>query len=120
MRQWRAGDAGLPTIGVIVGLIMGCVFIVLRQPGFNRKLEANGNSVIPEWRLPEAIIGGVLFALGIFWFGWTGFTSSIHWAAPTLSGLFIGFGILTIFQPLLNYLIDAYLMVSIEEGESTA
>lgn len=44
-----------------------------------------------------------------FRFSWTGFTSSIHWLAPTASGVLIGFGILCIFLPCFNYLVDSYL-----------
>jgi DHA1 family multidrug resistance protein-like MFS transporter len=42
-------------------------------------------------------------------FGWTGFTDSIHWMAPTAAGVLIGFGVLCIFLPCFNYLVDAYL-----------
>jgi MFS transporter, DHA1 family, multidrug resistance protein len=42
-------------------------------------------------------------------FGWTAYTVHIHWIAPTLSGLFVGFGILCIFLQCFNYLIDSYL-----------
>ena len=47
----------------------------------------------------------------IFWFGWTGYKADIHWIVPTLSGILIGFGLLSIFLQALNYLVDAYLMV---------
>lgn len=40
----------------------------------------------------------------------TGFTDDIHWIVPTLSGLFTGFGLMSIFLQALNYLVDAYLM----------
>lgn len=42
-------------------------------------------------------------------FGWTGFTASIHWMAPIAAGIFIGFGVLCIFLPCFNYLVDSYL-----------
>jgi hypothetical protein len=45
-----------------------------------------------------------------FRFGWTGFSKSIHWLAPTASGVLTGFGILCIFLQCFNYLIDTYLM----------
>lgn len=35
---------------------------------------------------------------------------STPWIVPTLSGLFLGFGIYTVFLQCLNYIIDAYLM----------
>jgi len=61
--------------------------------------------------LPEVIVGGVAFAGGLFWFGWTGYRADIHWIVPTCSGLLIGFGIMSIFLQSFNYIIDAYLMV---------
>lgn len=42
-------------------------------------------------------------------FGWTGFTPKIHWAAPTAAGMFIGFGVLCVFLPCFNYLVDCNL-----------
>lgn len=95
---------------MICGELCAGVYIVIIQPSYNRKLAANNNMPIPEWRLPPVIVGGVSFGIGIFWFAWTGFRHDIHWIAPTLSGLATGFGILSIFLNLLNYLIESYLM----------
>lgn len=47
--------------------------------------------------------------LQLFRFGWTGFTPTVHWAVPTAAGIFIGFGVLCVFLPCFNYLVDAYL-----------
>lgn len=44
-------------------------------------------------------------------YGWTGWTQSIHWMAPTGSGVFTGFGIYVIFLQCFNYLIDSYLQL---------
>ncbi|KAK7715494.1 hypothetical protein SLS57_006881 [Botryosphaeria dothidea] len=104
------GVGGLPYFGMIVGQLLAGTFIVIRQPGYQRKLAANNDVPIPEWRLPEVIIGGVSFSVGLFWFAWTGYTKDIHWIVPTLSGLCSGFGLMAIFLQSLNYLVDAYLM----------
>lgn len=61
------GVGGLPYFGMIVGQLLAGTFIVIRQPGYQRKLAANNDMPIPEWRLPEVIIGGVAFAVGLFW-----------------------------------------------------
>lgn len=106
------GVGGLPYFGIIIGEIIAGIVIFIRQPSFNRKLAANGGFPIPEWRCPEIIAGGISFAIGLFWFGWTGYKASIPWIVPTLSGLLLGFGIMCIFLQSLNYLVDAYLMVS--------
>jgi len=106
------GVGGLPYFGMIIGMFLAGAVIVARTPQYNRKLAANNNIPVPEWRLPEVIAGGVSFAIGLFWFGWTGYREDIHWIAPTLSGLATGFGLLSIFLQSLNYIIDAYLMFS--------
>lgn len=110
IHKFNPGVGGLPYFGMIIGEILAGVTIVLMQPWYNRKLTANNGLPIPEWRLPPAIVGGVAFASGLFWFGWTGYKASIHWVVPTLSGLLTGFGLLSIFLQSLNYIVDAYLM----------
>ncbi|KAJ4296412.1 hypothetical protein N0V90_006457 [Kalmusia sp. IMI 367209] len=110
VHHMNLGVGGLPFFGMITGQLLAGAFIFIRQPGYQKKLAANSNMPIPEWRLPEVIIGGACFAVGIFWFGWTGYKESIHWIVPTLSGILIGFGLLSIFLQALNYLVDAYLM----------
>ncbi|KAF1995856.1 major facilitator superfamily [Amniculicola lignicola CBS 123094] len=110
VHHMNLGVGGLPFFGMITGQLLAGVFIFIRQPAYQKKLAANGGMPIPEWRLPEVIVGGVAFSVGIFWFGWTGYKESIHWAVPAVSGLLIGFGLLCIFLQALNYLVDAYLM----------
>lgn len=100
----------MKTSSDIVGQLLGAIFMVIISPSYNRKLSANNNTPIPEWRLPPVIVGGFSFGIGIFWFAWTGFRRDIHWIAPTLSGFATGFGILSIFLNLLNYLVESYLM----------
>ncbi|KAE8447016.1 hypothetical protein EG329_011150 [Mollisiaceae sp. DMI_Dod_QoI] len=106
----NAGVGGLTYIGLVIGEIIAFIFVVLANPSYVRKLKANNNIPVPEWRLPLVMVGGPCFAAGIFWFGWTGYTKNIHWIVPTLSGLLTGFGLFAIFLQLLNYIIDAYLM----------
>jgi len=95
---------------MIAGQLTAFIWIVFDNPRYTKKLEANNNIPVPEWRLPISMVGGVTFTIGLFWFGWTGYTGHIHWIVPVLSGVFIGFGIFTIFLSLLNYIVDAYLM----------
>jgi hypothetical protein len=53
------------------------------------------------------MIGSILFAAGLFIFGWTS-SKDIFWFAPTVGLFFMGFGFFTIFQAALNYLIDTF------------
>ncbi|KAI5292748.1 hypothetical protein KEM55_007542, partial [Ascosphaera atra] len=104
------GVGGLPYFGMIIGMIFGGLSIILYQPVYSRKLRANNNVPIPEWRLPHVMAGGFAFSAGLFWLGWSGYTGKVHWIVPTLSGLLSGFGLLCIFLQLMNYIIDAYLV----------
>ncbi|KAL3447782.1 major facilitator superfamily domain-containing protein [Aspergillus insuetus] len=106
----NAGVSGLPLFGMVVGLLIAASYIIISNKEYQRKLANNNGVPIPEWRCPPVILGGALFAAGLFWFGWTGFSGTVHWIVPTLSGLFTGFGLLVIFIQLFNYLIDTYLM----------
>jgi len=110
LHGFNLGVGGLPFFGMITGELLAGLFIVLRQPAYQRALAANNGVPVPEWRLPEVIIGGAAFAAGLFWFGWSGYDPSVHWIVPTLSGLLSGFGIMSIFLQALNYLVDAYLL----------
>ncbi|SLM34103.1 mfs dha1 multidrug resistance protein [Lasallia pustulata] len=110
IHHMNLGVGGLPYFGIITGQLLAGFVIVLLQPSYNRKLAANNNVPIPEWRLPPVIAGGASFALGLFWFGWSGYRADIHWIVPTLSGILTGFGLLAIFLQALNYIVDAYLM----------
>lgn len=105
-----AGESGLTFFGMIVGQLLAGTTVLLQQPWYVRKLKANHGVPVPEWRLPSVIAGAVFFAAGIFWFGWSGYRAEVHWIVPTLSGLFTGFGIMSIFLQALNYLVDSYLM----------
>lgn len=105
------GVAGLAFVGMIVGIFIVASYIIFMNNSYIKKLEANGGIPVPEWRLPPVMIGGVLFAVGIFWLGWTGYRSSVHWIVPILSGLATGFGLLAIFIQSFNYIIDSYLML---------
>ncbi|KOS19634.1 putative transporter [Escovopsis weberi] len=107
---FNLGESGLTEIGLIIGQVLAAISIIAQQPWYNRKLRANHGIPVPEWRLPSMMVGGVFFAIGIFWFGWTGFTGRISWVAPAASGIFTGFGLLCIFLQALNYIIDSYLM----------
>lgn len=104
------GQSGLTFFGMICGQLIAGATVIAQQPWYMRKLAANNGIPVPEWRLPNVMAGGISFAIGIFWFGWTGYTKDIHWAVPAVSGLCTGFGLMSIFLQSLNYLVDAYLM----------
>ncbi|CAG8140680.1 unnamed protein product [Penicillium olsonii] len=102
------GVGGLAFIGLIIGELLGGVYILSIQGSYARKLAANGDTPVPEWRLFPAIVGAVSFSIGMLWLGWTGYTSTIHWMAPVASGILTGAGIFLIFLQCFNYIVDCY------------
>ncbi|KAF7553801.1 hypothetical protein G7046_g7002 [Stylonectria norvegica] len=58
-------------------------------------------------RLPLACMGGPIFAISLFWLGWSA-REGVPYAVPMLAGFLFGMGFLLIFMALLNYLTDAY------------
>lgn len=82
---WSSGVSGLAYFGMVLGEAIGFIVIVAQNPGYVKRLEANHNVPVPEWRLPTAMVGGVVFAGGLFWFGWTGYTGNVPWIVPVLS-----------------------------------
>ncbi|PYI33970.1 MFS multidrug transporter [Aspergillus indologenus CBS 114.80] len=110
VRGWtNEGIAGLPFIGILIGVICGVALIVWQtKTRFARKLAKHGR-VTPEERLPPMMIASVLLPVGLFWFGWSSHPST-SWVAQVFAGIPIGMGILVIFMQGLNYIIDVYLM----------
>jgi DHA1 family multidrug resistance protein-like MFS transporter len=102
----KPGVSGLPYLALVVGGLTAGVVAILFQPGYKKKLIKNNNFPTPEWRLPSMILGGFCFALGLFWFGWTGYNRHIHWIALTLSGLLTGFRLLLLLLQAFNYILD--------------
>ncbi|CAA19181.2 spermidine family transmembrane transporter [Schizosaccharomyces pombe] len=107
-RKWRLGVESLPYLAIFVGVCIGCSSVALFQPYYFKKMDENKGRPVPEARLPSMMIGCIVFPIGIFWLAWTGNYPWIHWIVPTLAGSFIGFGIITIFQQTINYIIDCY------------
>ncbi|EAW14540.1 MFS transporter [Aspergillus clavatus NRRL 1] len=110
VRGWtNAGIAGLPFIGILIGVGCGVALIIWQtKTRFARKLAKHGR-VVPEERLVPMMIASVMLPAGLFWFGWTS-SPDISWVAQVLAGIPIGMGILVIFMQGLNYIIDVYMM----------
>lgn len=111
-RGWNAGVGELPLIGVVIGACLGGSLLYLLGVRERRQTLSDGQhpTGTPETRLPAAMLGGVLFAITVFWFGWTAGYNSVHWIVPTIAGTFLAASILLIFVSYINYLIDTYLM----------
>jgi MFS family permease len=99
--------ASLPFLGLFVGVIAALVINIGNQPRYTRLSRAASGQPIPEARCPPMIAGGVIFFIGLFWFGWTA-SPSHSWVLPVIATAFIGAGFNSIFQQCINFLVDTY------------
>ena len=86
------------------------MFIFFWYDDYLAKSKADGKkwAFLEEYRrLPLLCVGGPLYAVSLFWLGWTT-RHSIHWMVPCASGLVYGIGIDLSFLALNNYITDAY------------
>ena len=73
-RGWNAGVGELPLIGTVIGAVIGGLYVLFDTKRRERKIkrgEATMQSFEPEDRLPLAMIGGIGFAVTMFWFAWS-------------------------------------------------
>lgn len=69
-RGWPLVSSTLPFLALFVG-VLGAVLINLANgPRYARIVDANKGCPVPEARLLPMAIGGFLFAIGLFWFGY--------------------------------------------------
>lgn len=100
----NAGASGLMFLPLPIGGAIGIAINLLHYaPKYSREVDRFApHPVPPEYRLPMAQVGGVIFAIAFFWFGWTSYADISYWA-PMMSGIFIGLGMNFIFLALINY-----------------
>ncbi|KAL4982178.1 major facilitator superfamily domain-containing protein [Aspergillus falconensis] len=107
---WDTMATGLVQLAISVGAVIGTVFnpvqdwLYLRSSSKNK--EKPGKPV-PEARLYTSIPGSLLFAAGLFWYGWAS-QPDVHWIVPTIGIAAAGVGIYSIYMAVVNYLTDAY------------
>lgn len=61
------GVDGLPFLGLLIGVLLALVYILSQQGSYVKKLAANNNQRVPEWRLQPAVPGAFAFTVGLFW-----------------------------------------------------
>ncbi|KOC10229.1 bicyclomycin resistance protein [Aspergillus flavus AF70] len=106
----RKRSGGLTFVGIIVGMMIAAATTPLwsniRERLLNNNKKESGRSE-PEYRLPPAIVGGILIPVGLFWFGWTTY-SRIHWIVPIIGSAVFGGGLLLAYTGIFTFLVDAY------------
>ncbi|KAF4451649.1 putative mfs-multidrug-resistance transporter [Fusarium austroafricanum] len=105
-RGWSQGIGGLAFTGIAIGVVLAIASFFFEDKRYSRAARRRGVPMEPEDRLPPAIVGSLLIAIGLFWFAWTTFPS-IHWIVPIIGTVLFAWGLVLVFMALLNYLIDS-------------
>lgn len=109
--RFSQGVGELPYISMLIGVLIGGIMSLILDKRYARAMEANNGKPVPEERLPPMMYGSFLFAGGLFWFTWGGsYPDKVHWIVPTIGAAPIGAGLILIFLPCINYIIDCYLL----------
>jgi MFS family permease len=113
-------ESGAVFAAMIVGAILSTVLSIYQDRLLARYLASTSKNTenqsrirkaidlsSPEGRLYFACIESAFLPLGLFWFGWTQF-SSIPWIVPTMAITCATMGIYSIYLATFNYLADTY------------
>ncbi|KXJ85067.1 major facilitator superfamily domain-containing protein [Microdochium bolleyi] len=113
-----SGAAGLASLGLGLGFLVGLVFCMLVSDRWAAYLArkygatcAGGGIAKSEYRLPPMFVGAVLAPVGLFWYGWAA-EARVHWIAPIMGTAVLGVGIVIIYSTSATYLVDAYSIYS--------
>jgi MFS family permease len=90
-------QVGISFIGIFVGMVCAGLTDPLFHKNYVRLIkereiatgEVGGSE--PEYRLPPAIVGGILVPVGLFLFAWTTY-ATVHWIVPIIGSAIFGMG----------------------------
>jgi MFS family permease len=91
-------QVGLAFIGVVVGGLIGFATSPIQDWFYSRAAKKAGGDARPEARLLFSCGGTLMFASGLFWFGWSS-GPNVHWIVPILGITWSIIGIYTIYVP---------------------
>ena len=99
-------QTGAVFAAVMIGAVLSTVLSIYQEKlalrYFPDKVAAT-----PEGRLYFTCVESALMPIGLFWFGWTSY-SSIHWIVPAIAIVVATMGIFSIYLATFNYLADIY------------
>lgn len=101
---WNTLQTGLAQLAISVGAVIGLVVNPLQDWFYLRSAKRNTETPgrpIPEARLYSSIPGSLLFAGGLFWYGWSS-RPDVLWVVPAAGVACVGVGIYSIYLAVVN------------------
>ena len=102
-------EGSLPLLAVVVGIILGSIYVThYTLKTYSRKFK-NDKRVSPEDRLPPMTVGGAVLPIGLLWFAATSSQQyQVLFWLQAVSGVAIGAGIQIVTLQTLAYVLDIY------------
>lgn len=108
--HFNTGEQGLAFLGIFVGGILTLPFYLLwLRYSFLPKMSKPDFK--PEMVLPPSFFGAFALPVCLFLYGWAA-RESVHWIVPIVGSGIFTISIITLFNPMLNYLGMTYPMYS--------
>lgn len=103
VRGFTIIEMGVSYLAIIIGVLIAVsIYLPVVHYQFTKPI-LNNQPVYPEVFIPIAIVGGCLFAAGLFIFGWSA-TTYTHWIGPLFGVATTTSGVFLMFQTLFNYM----------------
>ncbi|KAJ9296668.1 hypothetical protein DTO271G3_4867 [Paecilomyces variotii] len=107
------GLANICFVGLWIGVLLSMFLVPILYKRTQRQLKKDGDDgsgkvLNRESRLFFAMVGAPALPIGLFWMGWTDFSSISIWS-PLVASVAVGFANICIFMSAYMYIIDSYL-----------
>ncbi|KAE8364405.1 major facilitator superfamily domain-containing protein [Aspergillus caelatus] len=104
---FNTGEVGLAYIAQGVGCVAGQLVVGRFADWYIRRQQVRNGTTTPEDRLPPAIVGYVILAIGMVWFGWAAQVHA-HYMVPIIGSGVVGLGIVGVFVVVQVYIVDTF------------
>ncbi|OQV09709.1 hypothetical protein CLAIMM_13801 [Cladophialophora immunda] len=105
-RHWSPVVGSLPFLGLFIGVLSATGIMGVGQSTISARSTPMVGKPCPKL-VSTMAVGGVLFTVGLFWFGWAA-RPGIPWIVPVMATGFVGGGFLIIFGQCVTFLVDTY------------
>ena len=109
-KGWSASKTGIMFIPMGVGVLISTAAAPFFNKDYNRRAQVyrdRGELPPPELRLIPMMISCWFVPAGLFAFAWSSY-EHVSWAGPSFSGMAVGFGFCSLYNPANNYIVDSY------------
>ncbi|KAE8324583.1 major facilitator superfamily domain-containing protein [Aspergillus sergii] len=104
---FNTGEVGLTYIAQGVGCVIGQVAVGRFADWYIKRQQNRNGTTTPEDRLPPAIVGYVVLAIGMLWFGWSAQVHA-HFMVPIVGSGVVGLGLVGGFLVVQVYIVDTF------------